>query len=199
MEILRNKLWDEAKQKEAFLLFKKAADDEKDLEACWRVTACFFLRGMGTKKDSQKGLSYAKIAFDADLVEGIFWYAKCLPIGQERFQLFEQLSERNSVEEKFYVGYCLYCELGTAKNEVLGHQIIEGNLRNSNDRYWTFANANFVENGRYDFAKNEKQSEELYEKARTQNIANNSIFDPWGFSNSSLKRKWQNTLLFKSF
>jgi hypothetical protein len=50
--VLRSHLFDEETEIRAFFLFKKAADECNDIEACWRVAACF-LRGIGTRLNSE--------------------------------------------------------------------------------------------------------------------------------------------------
>jgi TPR repeat protein len=120
MKLIRSKLWDEEGYKKAFPLFKKAADENKDVEACWRVAACYCM-GLGIDQNQEKALKYAKIAFDANSIDGIFWFGNCQESDYLKFKFYKLASERNHIGAKYVVGILIFQRDVFKDNSTEGH------------------------------------------------------------------------------
>jgi serine/threonine protein kinase len=193
MELLRKQLWDENAQKAAFFLFKIAADDGNCPQASWRVAACY-LQEIGIEQNFEQARKYSQIAFQANLPDGIFWYALCrlTPFNEtESFEFFQQGAEQNHLASKYYVEFCIFQGLGTPDpNEIEGKKLMQSFFDNQNDAFWTFVYAKFCEDGQCNFEKDAKKAKTLYRKLNKLPICDCSIFKPTRFPNSCLKEKW---------
>jgi serine/threonine protein kinase len=185
--ILRNNPWDEESQKRAFPLFLKAVDEENVIEAYWMVAACY-RRGMETPKYGGKANLYAKRAHDAGFINGTFWLGESQNSDEEKFPFYKQAADHNNLAGKFRVGWCTLYGEGTPKNEKRAKEIFE-EIINVGERYWTIVYAWWIEKGLYGL-KGNANANTIYAKARSQPIADCSLFNPWGISCSELKAKW---------
>jgi TPR repeat protein len=188
MQILRNNLFDPESEKKAFQLFKNAADVHNDVEACWRVAACY-VNSIGTHKDLNQGKLYAKTAMDNGSVDGIFWYGLCQDKPEDQFQFFKQASDRNHLPGKYWVGFSNSTGRGIEKNETNGKLVLE-QVFNSGDRFWSFTNAYCFENGLYGFETHLNQANQLYSKSKIQPLSDQSVFRPFNFDLDVLRIKF---------
>jgi TPR repeat protein len=93
MNILRSNLFDKESRKRAFLLLKKAADKENDIEAYWRVAACYSIE-IGIQKDRKTARIYAQKAMDSGSVDGIFWFGYSQENEENEIVYYQQASEQ---------------------------------------------------------------------------------------------------------
>jgi TPR repeat protein len=149
------------------------------------VAACYY-RGMSIPENKGKAKEYAKRAYDAGSIEGTFWLGRCQDTWKERFPFFKQAADQNHLPGKFHFGFWTFKGRGIPKNKKRGKEIID-EVFNLGEIYWTFLYVQYVENGSFGFTGN---ANAIYAKARSQPIADCSLFNPWGISCSELKAKW---------
>jgi TPR repeat protein len=70
--LIQNSIY-KMKLEECFKLFLQCADQFKDSQAFWRVSACCF-RAIGTERDIEKSFEYDRKAKKQGLTEGIYWF-----------------------------------------------------------------------------------------------------------------------------
>jgi tetratricopeptide (TPR) repeat protein len=188
MKLIRSKLWDQEGYKKAFPLFKKAADENKDVEACWRVAACY-ASGLGIGQNKEEALKYTKIAFDANSIDGIYWFGICQESHEMRFKFCKLASERNHIGAKLMVGFDKFLGISTEKNPAKGYPLLKEAFQQE-DGFVTFYHAICVRDGAFGFEKNEKKSNELFLKAKSQPISDSLIFVVDTSELSELKSTW---------
>lgn len=177
MKILRNNLFDYESRKKAFSLFKRAADEYHDIEACWRLSACY-LRSIGTVRDNKEAQKYAQKAMDAKSVEGIFWFGRSQEKPEKGFEYYKQANDKNHLAGKFCVGVCLYNGHGSTSDQEKGKKMIDEVL-SSGDKYWTIVHGYCIENSEFGFQKNSDESNQLYNLSKSQTLSDNSVFLPF--------------------
>lgn len=187
MLILRENLFDQTTQQQAFALFKEAADQLNDIEACWRVAACLF-QSIGTNEDKKSAKIYAQKAMEGGSVDGTFWYGKCQDSPEDQFKYFKQTSDQNYPAGKYNFGICTYRGLGTRKSEWKGKKILQ-EVFESGDRYLTILYAMYLEQGWCGFTQDVQKSNELYRLAKTQPLSDSSVFFLFGLDPSLIKTK----------
>lgn len=183
MELLRQNQEDDNFKKAAFVFFKMAADWKKDPEASWRVAACF-QRGIGIEKDLQKALEYSKIAFDANLPDGIFWYTRCLNDQDDKsFRYLKLAAEQNHLAAQYYVGLLTYHKLETEQNKSEqnkseGQKILQEFFENQKDAYWTCVYAMYCGKGFLSFQIDKEKAAKLTNICTSLPLCDCSVFKP---------------------
>jgi TPR repeat protein len=136
--------------KEAAQVLKQAADNG-DIEACWRIAACYN-KGIGIPENWENSKIYAEKAMKSKSLDGIFWYGSSCTSRTEGFKYYKEAADKGHLASKWWVGWCQFCGYGTDKNEFEGKKKMES-VALSGDSYWTTVQANIFENGWYGFPR----------------------------------------------
>lgn len=161
--------------KEAFQLFKQAADDG-DPEACWRLSACYN-KGIGVSENWESSKFYADKAMKKNSPDGIFWFASSCTSRTEGFKYYKEAADKGHLAAKWWVGWCQYCGFGTEKNEVEGKDKMES-VAQCGDGYWANLQSDIFENGWYGFPRDKNQANHYRQLAYSQPVNDCSFFHP---------------------
>lgn len=176
MELLKNQSNNQNSEKLAAKLFQQVADDG-DLEACWRIAACF-CKGIGVDRNNQLGSFYAEKAMNEGLVDGIFWYGISCESYEKAFPYLKESYEKGHLAGKFFVGWFESTGHGTTQNVEEGKKKIE-EVGMSEDSYWTNVFSLILEKGMFGFNADKVRSNQLKTLSSKQPISDCSIFKPW--------------------
>jgi TPR repeat protein len=170
---------DTKKLEECFKLFLQCADQFKDPQAYWRVSACFY-DGIGTERDRAKSFEYALKAKEQGLIEGIFWLGvNCYwkKNYKEAYHCFHQLAQQGHLSSILWEGFLEYYEWGIKKNQENGRRKIL-HVVTSGDGYWTYVYSEILKYGYYGFPKDEQKTNHLKVIWEKQPIDEFNFFDP---------------------
>jgi TPR repeat protein len=175
MKILRSNLYDFETEKKAFELFKNAADETNNIEACWRVSACF-LRSIGTTFSRTNAQHYAKKAMNGGSVDGFFWFGVSQKEKMDSLLYIQHAYEEKHISGKFWIGSNMISGAGRIKKDEQRGKSILKEVFESGDRFWTVLHGYYCEKGLNAFKKNEVQAKKLYELSKNQHLSDCTVF-----------------------
>lgn len=157
--------------------FKEAAD-VGDIEACWRLAACY-IKGIGVGTNTEHGRMYAEQAAKTGSIDGIFWLGRA-SVGSfknEAYQLFKRASLEGHLAAKWWVGYCQFRGFGTKKDEERGRENMR-RISMEGDGYWAKHHSYIVKFGFYGFRKDENLSKCYRVAGEGLSLCDCSMFKP---------------------
>lgn len=173
MKILRDNSKNGEIQQEAASIFKNAAD-KGDIEASWRIAACY-RQGIGVAKNWDFARFYAKKSMEAGSIDGTFWYGLSCKSKEDKFLFLKKASKKGHIAAKWFSGFCLYNGDGTTKNVEEAKDKIRS-VGMSGDGYWSNIFSIILQQGKYGFNKDEKQAESLKQLSKNQPQSDCTIF-----------------------